>query len=89
MYKCHTSQVKKGVFHIAPNMHCTQFTYTVLKSDWAKQGIIGAYLVSSTCRDEIESEIRKSRIEYLIEQHNLRLDERGFIHFPEHSLQSV
>jgi hypothetical protein len=34
-------------------------------------------------QDEIEREIRESQMEYLTEQHNLTIDEGGFVHFPE------
>jgi hypothetical protein len=34
-------------------------------------------------QDEIEREIRESRMEYLTEQHDLTVGERGFVHFPE------
>jgi uncharacterized protein (DUF433 family) len=54
-------------------------SYPHLRPSWVHDAI-GYYLDH---QDEIEGEIRESRIEYLIEQHNLSLDERGFIHFPE------
>jgi len=56
-------------------------SYPHLRPSWVHDAI-GYYLDH---QDEIEREIRESRIEYLAEQHNLTVDERGFVHFPERS----
>jgi uncharacterized protein (DUF433 family) len=57
-------------------------SYPHLRPSWVHDAI-GYYLDH---QDEIESEIRENRIEYLVKQHNLSLDERGFIHFSKQSL---
>ncbi len=56
-------------------------SYPHLRPSWIHDAI-GYYLDH---QDEIEREIRESRIEYLIEQHNLTLDDRGFVHFSKQS----
>ena len=56
-------------------------SYPHLRPCWIHDAI-GYYLDH---QDEIEREIRESRIEYLIEQHNLTLDDRGFVHFSKQS----
>lgn len=56
-------------------------SYPHLRPSWVHDAI-GYYLDH---QDEIEREIRESRIEYLAERHNLTVDERGFVHFPERS----
>ena len=50
-----------------------------LRPSWIHDAI-GYYLDH---QDEIKREIRESRMEYLTEQHDLTIDERGFLHFPE------
>lgn len=54
-------------------------SYPHLRPSWIHDAI-GYYLDH---QDEIEREIRESRMEYLTEQHGLNVDERGFVHFPE------
>ena len=54
-------------------------SYPHLRPSWIHDAI-GYYLDH---QDEIEREIRESRVEYLTEQHDLAIDERGFVHFPE------
>ena len=54
-------------------------SYPHLHPSWVHDAI-GYYLDH---QDEIEREIRESRMEYLTEQHDLTIDERGFIHFTE------
>jgi uncharacterized protein (DUF433 family) len=54
-------------------------SYPHLRPSWVHDAI-GYYLDH---QDEIEREIRESRMEYLTEQHDLAIDERGFVHFPE------
>ena len=54
-------------------------SYPHLHPSWIHDAI-GYYLDH---QDEIEREIRESRVEYLTEQHDLTIDERGFVHFPE------
>jgi len=56
-------------------------SYPHLQPSWVHDAI-GYYLDH---QDEIEREIRESRMEYLTEQHDLTIDERGFGHFPEPS----
>ncbi len=56
-------------------------SYPHLRPFWIHDAI-GYYLDH---QDEIEREIRENRIEYLIEQHNLTLDDRGFVHFSKQS----
>jgi uncharacterized protein (DUF433 family) len=53
-------------------------SYPHLRPSWVHDAI-GYYLDH---QDEIEREIRESRMEYLTEQHDLTIDERGFVHFP-------
>lgn len=52
-------------------------SYPHLRPSWIHDAI-GYYLDH---QNEIEREIRESRLEYLIEQHDLTIDERGFVHF--------
>jgi len=54
-------------------------SYPHLRPSWVHDAI-GYYLDH---QDEIEREIRESRMEYLTEQHDLTIDERGFVHFPQ------
>ena len=54
-------------------------SYPHLRPSWIHDAI-GYYLDH---QNEIEREIRESRMEHLTEQHNLTIDERGFVHFPE------
>jgi len=54
-------------------------SYPHLHPSWIHDAI-GYYLDH---QNEIEREIRESRLEYLTEQHDLIIDERGFVHFPE------
>ena len=54
-------------------------SYPHLRPSWVHDAI-GYYLDH---QDEIEREMRESRMEYLAEQHNLTIDERGFVHLPE------
>ena len=54
-------------------------SYPHLRPSWIHDAI-GYYLDH---QNEIEREIRESRLEYLTEQHDLTIDERGFVHFPE------
>jgi uncharacterized protein (DUF433 family) len=54
-------------------------SYPHLHPSWVHDAI-GYYLDH---QDEIEREIRESRMEHLIEQHDLTIDESGFVHFPE------
>ena len=54
-------------------------SYPHLRPSWIHDAI-GYYLDH---QDEIEREIRESRVEYLTEQHDLAIDERGFAHFPD------
>ena len=54
-------------------------SYPHLRPSWIHDAI-GYYLDH---QNEIEREIRESRMEYLTEQHNLTIDERGFVHFGE------
>lgn len=54
-------------------------SYPYLRPSWVHDAI-GYYLDH---QDEIEREIRESRMEYLTEQHDLAIDEHGFVHFPE------
>jgi len=54
-------------------------SYPHLHPSWVHDAI-GYYLDHP---DEIEREIRESRAEYLAEQHDLTIDERGFVHFSE------
>lgn len=56
-------------------------SYPHLHPSWVYDAI-GYYLDH---QDEIEREIHESRVEYLAEQHNLTIDENGFVHFPEQS----
>ena len=56
-------------------------SYPHLHPSWVHDAI-GYYLDH---QDEIEREVRESRIEYLVKQHKLTLDERGFVHFSEQS----
>jgi uncharacterized protein (DUF433 family) len=53
--------------------------YPHLHPSWVRDAI-GYYLDH---QDEIEREIHESRIEYLVEQYDLTLDDRGFVHFSE------
>lgn len=54
-------------------------SYPHLCPSWVHDAI-GYYLDH---QDEIEREIRESRMEYLTEQHDLTIDECGFVHFPK------
>jgi uncharacterized protein (DUF433 family) len=54
-------------------------SYPHLRPSWVHDAI-GYYLDH---QDEIEREVCESRMEYLVEQHSLTIDERGFVHFPE------
>lgn len=54
-------------------------SYPHLRPSWIHDAI-GYYLDH---QNEIEREIRESRMEYLTEQRDLTIDERGFVHFPE------
>ena len=54
-------------------------SYPHLRPSWIHDAI-GYYLEH---QDEIEREMREGRMEYLTEQHDLTIDERGFVHFPE------
>jgi hypothetical protein len=54
-------------------------SYPYLHPSWVHDAI-GYYLDH---QDEIEREIRESRMEYLTEQHDLTIDEHGFVHFPK------
>lgn len=54
-------------------------SYPHLHPSWLHDAI-GYYLDH---QDEIEHEIRESRIEYLTEQHDLTIDERGLVYFPD------
>ena len=54
-------------------------SYPHLRPSWVHDAI-GYYLDH---QDEIEREIREGRMEYLTEQHDLTIDKRGFVHFPE------
>jgi uncharacterized protein (DUF433 family) len=54
-------------------------SYPHLRPSWVHDAI-GYYLDH---QDEIEHEMRESRMEYLTEQHSLTIDGRGFVHFPE------
>jgi len=56
-------------------------SYPHLQASWVHDAI-GYYLDH---QDEIENEIRESRVPYLVERHGLMIDERGFVHFPEQS----
>jgi len=56
-------------------------SYPHLRPSWVHDAI--DYYLDH--QDEIEREIRESRMEYLTEQHSLTIDERGFVHFPEQS----
>lgn len=60
-------------------------SYPHLRPSWVHDAI-GYYLDH---QDEIEREIRESRMEYLIEQHDLTIDERGFVQFPEQGGRNV
>ena len=57
-------------------------SYPHLRPSWVHDAI-GYYLDH---QDEIECEIREGRMEYLTEQHDLTIDEHGFVHFPETSI---
>jgi uncharacterized protein (DUF433 family) len=54
-------------------------SYPHLHPSWVHDAI-GYYLDN---QDEIEREIRESRMEYLAERYDLTIDQRGFVHFPE------
>ncbi|OGO39753.1 MAG: hypothetical protein A2Z04_06185 [Chloroflexi bacterium RBG_16_57_9] len=54
-------------------------SYPHLHPSWVHDAI-GYYFDH---QDEIEHEIRENKIEYLAERHNLSIDERGIVHFPE------
>ncbi|MFQ5855494.1 MAG: DUF433 domain-containing protein [Anaerolineae bacterium] len=54
-------------------------SYPHLRPSWVHDAI-GYYLDH---QDEIEREIRENRMECLAEQHDLTIDERGFVHFSE------
>jgi len=54
-------------------------SYPHLRPSWIHDAI-GYYLDH---QDEIEREMRESRMEYLTEQHSLTIDEHGFVYFPE------
>jgi len=54
-------------------------SYPHLRPSWVHDAI-GYYLEH---QDEIEREIRKNQMEQLAQQHDLAIDERGFVHFPE------
>ncbi len=47
-----------------------------LRPSWVHDAI-GYYLDH---QNEVEREIRESRMEYLVERHDLTVDERGFVH---------
>jgi len=55
-------------------------SYPHLWPSWVHDAI-GYYLDH---QEEIEPEIRESRIEYLTRQHNLTINERGFVHWYHH-----
>lgn len=54
-------------------------SYPHLHPSWVHDAI-GYYLDH---QDEIEREIRENRMEYLAKRHDLTINERGFVHFPE------
>jgi uncharacterized protein (DUF433 family) len=56
-------------------------SYPHLRPSWVYDAI-GYYLDHQS---EIELEIHENRLEYLVRQHDLTIDERGFVHFPEQS----
>jgi uncharacterized protein (DUF433 family) len=54
-------------------------SYPHLRPSWVHDAI-GYYLDH---QDEVEREIRKGQIDYLIERHGLTVNERGFVRFSE------